>query len=305
MKIDERIEEMQSKLIKILTETNLDDKEEGIKLLERFGLDIESATKLIEAYQSAENAKKTAEEVWNTTLGSNLGIESPTDIEKSQQQEFDTRQYFDAVNSKCALLMVARRLDPNKINDEILGKLYDEGIQEEQINNPALKITYHYYCETKERENDKSTDSERFRTFVSTVKAKVARQEKLIGELKNQNEMLNKAYINLQYKYSTRIVEDEEKYQRALSVIRELKVMINQLQSRGIFQVIGDKVLGKNKTRRLPRTTAELPETLYENTAEKIGMPEIDKDILISTSSEHTQPSSDNRTEKDEMQKQN
>lgn len=302
MKIDERIEEMQSKLIRIVTETDLNNKEEGIRILEGFGLDIETATELIEAYQNAENAKDTAKNVWNSALNSKSGVDFSTDIEKSQQKAFDTRQFLDAFTSKCALLIVARRLDPNKIDDEILEKLYDEGIQEEQINNPALKITYHYYCEAKERENDKSADSEKFRAFVSKVKTNVAQLKKRMEELENQNEMLNKAYINLQHKYSTRIVEDEKHYQDALSLIRELKGKINQLQSRGIFQVIGDKILGRNKIRRLPGKTSEIPETLYENKTEKVGMPEINKDILTTTS-KHTQKVSDKRTDKkDELQ---
>lgn len=299
MKIDERIEEMQSKLIRILTETNLDDKEEGIKLLERFGLDIEHATKLLDAFRNAESARNTAKMVWDTTLNTRSGDDISTDIEKSQQQELDTRQLLDSVNAECALLIVARRLDPNKIDDEILGKLYEQGIQEEQINNPALKMTYHYYCETKERENDKSADSEKFRAFVSKVKAKLEHLEKRIKELENQNEMLSKENINLRYKFSARIVEDERHYQEALSQNRELKRMLNQLQSRGIFQVIGDKILGRNKIRRLPGATSELPETLHKNKAEKVVL-EVDEDTLNKTSA-YTQTAFDNRTD-DELQ---
>lgn len=302
MKIDERIEEMQSKLIKILTETNLEDKEEGIKLLERWGLDTEYATKLLDAFINAESAKDAAKNAWDKTLNSRSGDDVSADIAKSQQRELDTRQRFDSVNSKCALLIVARTLDANKINDEVLGKLYEHGIQEEEINNPTLKITYHYYCVAKEIENEKRADLEKFRTFVSKAKAKVVQRENRIEELENQNEMINKAYINLQYKHSTRIIADEKHYQEALSQNKELKRQINQLQSRGIFHVIGDKILGRNRIRRLPGKTSELPETLYENTAEKIGMPEIDKDTL-STAINHNQEVSDKQAgKKDELQ---
>lgn len=302
MKIDERIEEMQSKLIKILTETNLENKEEGIKLLERLGLDTEYATELLDAFINAESAKDAAKKVWDSTLNIRPRDDISADIAKSQQRELETRQHFDSINAECALLAVARALAPNNINNEILGKLYEKGIQEEQIDNPALKITYHYYCETMEKENDRNTDLEKFRTFVSKAKAKVVQLENRIEELENQNEMINKAYINLQYKHSTRIIADEEHYQEALSQNKELKRQINQLQSRGIFHAIGDKILGRNKIRRLPGKTSELPETLYENTAEKIGMPEIDKDTLSTAINNNQEVSDKQAGKKDELQ---
>ena len=196
------------------------------------------------------------------------------------------------------------------MNDEILSKLYENGIQEEQIGNPALKITYHYYCGCIEKDREKEEETENRRVLSTKIMSKVESLrdyikslEKQIEELKNKYEIVSKAYNNLQDKFSTRIVEDEKKYQQSLSVIREFKVKINQLQSRGIFQVIGDKILGRNRKRLLTRVTDELPKTLYENKAEEVGMPEIEKNILIPTSGEQTQPSSDNRTEKDEMQK--
>lgn len=302
MKIDERIEEMQSKLIKILTETNLENKEEGIKLLERFGLDTEYATKLLEAFRNAESAKDAAKDAWNKTLNSRSGDDVSSDIAKSQQRELETRQHFDSINAECALLALARTLAPNNINDEILDKLYEQDIQEEQINNTALKVAYHYYCKTREIEKGRNADLEKVRKFVSEAKATVEKLEKRIVELEKQNEVINKAYINLQYKHSTRIVKDEKHYQEALSQNRELKSQINQLQSRGIFHAIGDKILGRNRIKRLPGKTSELPETLYENTAEKIGMPEIDKDTL-STAINHNQEVSDKQAgKKDELQ---
>lgn len=304
MKIDERIEEMQSKLIRILTETNSKSTEEIMRELDGFGIDVETATKLIEAYQNAESAKKTAKNVWDDALNCRQGDDLTTHIAKSQQQEADTRQYFDTLTSQCALLIVVERLNPSKINDEILDKLYGEGIQEEQIYNPALKLAYHYYCENKEIYKGKSADLEKIKAFASNAKNYIEHQKKHIEELEKQNEKINKAYKNLQCRYSTRIVEDEKHYQEALSLIRELKGKISKLQSRGIFQVIGDKIFKRNedKIRRLPRGVAEIPETLYQSKFEKAGMFEIDKDILTTTS-EQTQPSSDKRTDKkDELQ---
>lgn len=284
MKIDERIEEVQSKLIKILTETNLENKEEGIKLLERWGLDTEYATKILEAFRNAESARNAVKNAWNTTLNSRPEDGISADIANSQQQELETRQRFDSVNAKCALLIVARTLDPNKINNEVLGRLYEQGIREEEIDNPTVKITYHYYCVAKEKENERKEDLEKYRTVVDKVKFKIAQLEKRIEELEAQNKRTYKSYIRLYDSYSTRIAEDEKHYQDALLQNKELKKQVNQLQGRGIFQMIRDKILRRNKTRRLPGGSTELPKTLNENTAEKVGVPKVDEDVLNRTS---------------------
>lgn len=309
MEIDKKIQAVQSRLTRILIENDLTNSA-VVEKLDSLGLDIDTVTNLIESYKNAESAKNIAKGAWETALDSRVESDSTTDIAKSQQQEFDARQQFDKTAFKCALLIAAKAQDPNHIDDEILSKLYENGILEEQIKNPTLKITYHYYCESMEKDKDRKEKDEKVIEYSTKVKSGLKLLEQEIKDLKSQNkglesqnETLNNAYKKLQDKFSSRIKEDEERYQKALSLIKELKGMINQLQNRGIFQTIGDKILGRNVIRRLPKGTAELPESLHESKAEKVGMTEIDKDILIPTSGEQTQPSSNNRTEKDEMQK--
>lgn len=302
MEIEQRIEEVQSKLIKTLTETNFKSTEETMKQLDRFGIDVEAAAKLIEAYQNAESAKNAANNVWDDALNCRQGDDLTTHIAKSQQQEADTRQYFDTLTSKCALLIVVERLDPSKINSEILDKLYGEGIREEQIYNPALRITYHYYRERKEIENDRNVISEKFGEFASKAKVHIEGQRAEIEELKKRNRRLEDAYRIICYESSTKAKEDEKHYQDALLLIRKQKEQITELENRGIFRVIFDKVRGKNATRRLPGENAKLPETLSESRT-KTGMPKNDNDTLNVTRP-NTQTSSNNQAKKeDEIQK--
>ena len=313
MEIDKKIEEVQSRLTKILTENDLNNSA-VVEKLESLGLDIDTVTNLIEAYKNAESAKNTAKGAWETALDSRVESDSTTDIAQSQQQEFDARQQFDKAAFKCALLIVAKIQRPDKINDEILAKLYENGIQEEQIDNSELKTAYHYYCvgfakERDKREKDERDErekrielSEKVKSGVMILEQKIKDLQSQNKDLQSQNEVLDKSYKNLQ----NRIGEGEQRYQQALSLIRELKRSINQLQSRGIFQTIGDKILGRNIIKQLPRSTTELPKTLYENKAEEIGiigMPGINKDTLKMTSP-NTQTSSNNQAKKeDEMQK--
>lgn len=270
MKIDQRIEDIQSKLIKIMTDSNIKTKEEAIRLLGEYGLDTELAIDLFEAFYYAETAKQTSKNVWQSALNSKDGIDYSNDIAKNQQRATDARLYFDSVNSKCAILIVARTLPPNQINDEVLEKLYELEIQEDQINNPAVRISYHYYCENKQN----SIDREKLNQFVEKVKISSRGLRRQIAESEKRYESLKRDYINLKHEYSKRIDENETYYQRALSSIKELQAKVNQLQNRGILQVISDKILGKNvsQRRRLPGKKPELPDSLYESSVEKMGL---------------------------------
>ena len=270
MKIEQRIEDVQSKLIKIMTDSNIKTKEEAIRLLEEYGLDTELAIDLFEAFYYAETAKQTSKNVWQSALNSKNGIDYSNDIAKNQQRATDARLYFDSVNSKCAVLIVVRTLPPNQINDEVLEKLYELEIQEDQINNPALRVSYHYFYENKQ----KSIDREKLNQFVEKVKISSKGLRRQIAESEKRYESLKRDYINLKHEYSKRIDENETYYQRALSSIKELQAKVNQLQNRGILQVISDKILGKNvsQRRRLPGKNLELPDSLYESSAEKMGL---------------------------------
>ena len=88
--------------------------------------------------------------------------------------------------------------------------------------------------------------------------------------------MLQEAHKNLQTKFRERIDADEKHYQTALSQIKMLKKQLKQLQERGIFKVIGEKLTGLfgNKTEKLPETTLEIPDTLFQSKSEEIGMQE-------------------------------
>ena len=93
------------------------------------------------------------------------------------------------------------------MNDEILSKLYENGILEEQIKNPALKITYHYYCESMEKDKDRKEKDEKVIEYSTRVKSGLKLLEQEIENLKSQNETLNNAYRKLQDKFSSRIKE--------------------------------------------------------------------------------------------------
>ena len=268
MRIDQRMEEIQGKLMKIMAEAN--NREEGIKLLEEYGLDKETATKLLKAFEYTESAKQAAKNVWESAYESKVGSEYSDEMAKSQETATDARMYFDLFNGQCALLIIARTLPPNQISPEVLGKLYERKIREEQINNSALRVSYHYYCESQQ----KSIDKEKLKEFMEKVRKNSISQKREIEKAEEKYNALKRDYINLQHEYSEIVEEHETYYQTALSLIKELQAKVNQLQRRGIFQVIGDKISGKNviQRRRLPGNNPELPESLYKNNTERMGL---------------------------------
>ena len=274
MKIDEKLEEMQSKLIKVVMEANCHRKDDAIKMLEELGLNNELATKLLESYRNAEDAKQTAKNVWNSAWNSRSGIDYSTDIAKTQQKETETRAYFESLKEKGALQIVANTIAPSEINDETLNILYEQGLQEDQLTNPALKITFHYYCESRAKDNQRAEDLGQ----VTLLKSKLKEVEGKNADLRKSNESLLKAYKNLQVKFRERMDLAEKQYQTALTKIKTLKDKLEQLQKRGIFKTIGDKIIGifGNKTESLPETTLELPDTLFQSKAEKMGIQELD-----------------------------
>lgn len=282
MKIEERIQEMQGKLIKKLAEMYLLSKEEAIKVLEEIGLDNDSATKLLVTFRAAENAKNEAKNVWDSALGSKVGNDN--DIAKYQQQEFETRQHFDEVNDRCALIMVARSIEPRAIDDEILGKLYEQGIQENQIANPALRISFHYYCESKAKDNE----MQKLKDFLTRAGKQIVSLRNRMVEQEKQYLSLKNSHENLQNEYTERVIADEKHYQAALVQISILKNKLKRLQDRGIFQIIKTKLFG-NKIKELPETTYTLPETLGKNASEKMGIKQHVEDLDLSTDKDNSQ----------------
>ena len=270
MKIDKRIESFQSTIIKVITEANVQNREETVRKLEQIGIDNESAIKLVEAYISAEDAKNTSKNVWANSLDSR--IDNSTDIAKYQQQEFDTRQYFDEIMYRSVLLVVSNRMDPNEMDDELLSKLHEQGITENQITSPALRIAYHYYSESKLHDTEKNIETDKSKLFSSRIKEHVMVLKAKYIELERENKSLRRSYGTLQAKYNSRIALDEKHYQTALAQISTLKKKVKRLENKSVFQVIGDRLKDRfgNKTEKLPELTSEIPDTLYENVLEKV-----------------------------------
>ena len=278
MKINEKIEEMRSKLIKKVMEVDSYNKEDAVQLLQAFGLDNESANQLLLAYRTAESAKKTAKNVWDTAWQSRSGVDFSTDIAKTQDREVKTRQYFDSINARCALKMVTNQIEPGEINDEMLAELYDQNIKEQDISNPALRITFHYYSESKSKDIRREQDLKKVQDYSSRIGSRMTNLENQLGEVKADNEALRKSnaslkrsYENLQKQFKDRIALDEKYYQAALAQIASLKEKLRQLQERGIFKTIGDKLF-RNKRNELPEASDEIPATLYTTSSEKMGL---------------------------------
>ena len=302
MKINEKTEEMQSRLIKKVIEVSSYSKEDAIKQLEILGLDKDAATKLLIAYREAEAAKTTAQNVWDSAWNSKSGVDFSTDIAKYQQKEAEAREYFDVVKAECALQIVTNAIEPSEINDENLSILYEQGVQESQIINPALKITFHYYSESRRKDDRRTEDLGKVREYSSRIGAQMQKLEEQWREaesqnaqLKKSNQTLQKSYQDLQTKFQARIESDEKNYQAALTQIRILKNKLAQIQKRGIFKVIGDKIAGifGDKTEKLPETIEKIPDTLFQNKGEKIGMPQLDEAEILFINSRTNEPNKD------------
>lgn len=274
MKMDEKINEMKSQLTKVLNEGKSSNKEQAVKLLEELGLDKDSALELLMAFGDKEHAKKTAENVWNAAWNSRSGVDFSTDIEKSSNAEARMTRYFNGVHSKCAFAMAINAIEPNEINDEILNQLYEQGIRENDITNPALKVTYHYYSESKEKDEQMTLKKSMDAALVDTLQNQLRRIEDKYTTLSQKYNILQSNYEKLQNSFKEKMAIAEKKYQAALVQISGLKEKVGQLQNRGIFKTIGDKLTGLfgNKKLELPETTTTLPNSLYENSAEKMGL---------------------------------
>ena len=265
MKIDEKIQEMQSKLIKLVEEANIQNKEEAVKILEDFGLNHVLAEKLLETFRKAEEAKNKARNIWVSSLDSR--VENNKEIAQCQQQKYETRQEFDEINAKCALIMVARTIEPRAINDEVLHKLYEQRIRKDQIANPALRVCFQYYCEGKVKDER----IEKAKAFVASVKNKIDLLLNRISELEKQNQSLKEDNEKMSIRYAEQNIEDEKNYQAALVQISLLKNKLKRLQERSVFQIIRSKLF-RSKIKELPETTEVLPETLRTNLSENMGV---------------------------------
>ena len=264
MKINEKIEEMKSNLLKKVIEANSHSKEDEVRLLEEFGLDKESASQLLLAYSSAEDAKNTAKELWDTAWMSRSETEFSTDIAKTQEREAQTREYFESINARCALQIVTMRIEPSKINEELLKDLYENDVKEEDINNPSLRITFHYYSESKAKDIKRAQDLKKVQEYSSRIVDK-------INKLEDENKSLRQCNESLKKQFEDRTVNDEKHYQAALTQIAELKEKVKQLQERSIFKIIGDKLSGLfgNKRKELPEASDTIPDTLDSTSSGK------------------------------------
>lgn len=300
MKIDEKLDKMKSELRKILEKKDsYSKKEEAIQAIEEVGLSSDLAEKLLQAYGEMKSAQKTAENVWNTAWNSSneVGIDYSTDIEKSSNTEIRMTQYFESVYSRCAFLMALKTIEPNEINDELLDKLYEEKISENDITNSVLKTTYHYYSESKAKDA-------RLEDYASRVQSRLTYLERKSQQHESDYNKLSAAYQNLQTKFQERIALDEKHYQAALSQVETLKNKVKQMQERGFFKTIGDKITELfTNTKKLVESTSELPKTLLQTKGEKIGMQEFDENeiMVMNNRANEEQESSIDRTD-DEMQ---
>lgn len=283
MKIDDKIQELKTELIKALTEYS-GSREDVTQMLEKVGLDKEIISSIIEAFMQAEKAKNTVKNIW----GSDTKIDSSTDVATYQQQESETRQKFDDIIEASSILIILNRTNIKDVNEELWQKLYAQGIDASQITRPVLSKNYKEYVEKIERENN--PDTLKLKGILSRVLKQAARLKKRCGELeeenedlkaenerlKRENESLRSSYNYMENKFNTRIVSDEKYYQSALEQIKTQKREIRNLQNRGIFQTIGAKLFG-NRQKALPEPTVVMPTTLYESIVEEIQAKGHDK----------------------------
>lgn len=298
MMIDEKILTMKRKITKVLEENSSASKEAKIQLLEELGIQAESANNLLYAYGEMQIAKRTAENVWNASWGPNkAGIDFGTDIRKSSDAEARWTRNFDSAEEKCALLMAIKEMDPNEINEEFLDRLNQEGIRENQITYPALKITYHYYNESKAKDRDLAKATQKQQVLTEQLDYTQRNYESLNEKFKK----LLGIHENLKKKFQDRISSDEKNYQAALSQVSKLKGKLTEIQERGIFKTISYKIFG-SKNQKLLAESSELPKTLCTKT-EKMGMPELDEEaiLLIDRENDSRQSKSVDRTD-DEWQ---
>ena len=277
MKIDERIEEMQIRLINLLIQTKSQIEEESVVAVEELGLEKNYAIELVAAFRASENAREASRNAWDSSLESR--VENENDIAKYRQIEFETRQHFDTLNEQCVLMLVTKNIAPNMINDEILDKLYEKGLKEEQIDNQALKVAFHYYSESRAKDIQRALDLEKVKGYSLEISGKMTslenqlrdtmrQNESLKAELKeekNKNVALINANVKLQKRYKSRVISDEKYFQDARAQIETLKSRLNQAQNMSIIQ----KLFGR-KRKQLSEPDIKIPDTLYKNMAEKI-----------------------------------
>ena len=118
MKIDEKIQEVKSQLIKVLTEQS-SSKEDLIQMLEKIGLDRKITETLMEALIQAENAKNAVKNIW----GSDTRLDSSTDVATYQQIESETRQKFEDMIEASSILIILNKTNFKDISEEIWQKL--------------------------------------------------------------------------------------------------------------------------------------------------------------------------------------
>ena len=113
MKNNENLEKIQYNLIQTLKNSKLDNSEKTIEILKEHGLDTDSATKLLTAFSSWNNARQISENTWNSNFNSKSGIDFSTDINKSQQREYESKSYLDDISFKCSLSIMTKTIEAN------------------------------------------------------------------------------------------------------------------------------------------------------------------------------------------------
>lgn len=270
----EIIEEQQIKLREMLI--NLKNPEEIIQSLIDMGLDSDSATRLISAYRKFEDARETARRFWGNDKTKISEIhEDYGDI--IGNNEIETRDEFDKLIKMCALLTIINKIEPIQISDEIMDELYELNIGESKITNPAVAKIFEYYTRWKESEEQRKKELGSIKQAASEY---VESEEQEKNDYRRKIELLEKENANLSEKLKkiqmyiknlpTRLnmimSHDEQKYQMALKRIKTLEKQVEELNGRGIFQIIGAKLRGKpkNKTELLPDASETMPGTLSD-----------------------------------------
>lgn len=299
MNIKEQIGKKQSELVKILTECGSKNKEEMMQLLEECGLDSDLASKLLDAFTDMNNKQKIAQNTWERAWDSKSGVDYTTSIEKSQENEIHSKQHFVEVIEKSAILMIVKTIAPNEIDEEILDKLYEVGIQEHEITSPAIRTTFHYYNKSKVEEKQLARTQE----AKKEAEGQIEYLKQCLENVRDNYTQIQEDYKNLQNKFKARVASDEKHYQAALSQISTLKGELSEIQDRGVLKTMGSKLAGifGNKRKELPEPTSEIPDTLYENAAEKLGVEVHGKDAQSKENNEQV-VTTVSRTGEDEWQ---
>lgn len=237
--LEQRVDAIRSELIEILTR-NRGNRDNAIAELNVWGIvDKNVIDNLLKVFSEKEEWNDIHNNTFNRSLQSTSGVDFTTDIDKTRMKAETYSAIFDEITSSLVWKKIANEIDMSEVDEDFLKHLSEHDINEEDINNPGLKLTYGYFLKNKQSQEQltqKESEVRRLETWIES-----SRQE--FEELTRKLDKLSAAYKALQETFKSRIDACEAKYQSALGVISSLRDRLSDLQHRGFFQFIKSKLM--------------------------------------------------------------